>query len=127
MSSVRLTRVDIVAAKHDPWTAALMADYETPKAAHVFVGHGLEITERIAFFIGKDGGGIGFIDRDPIGYVEECKLIAADVEYEKTHGTWPPVDPAYRRHGGPEEYEFDEGTFNYNAKEIVQDASMSLF
>ena len=95
MSSVRLTRIDLVAAKHDPWTAALMADYEIPKAAHVFVGHGLEITERIAFFIGKDGGGIGFIDRDPIGYVEECKLIAADVEYEKTHGTWPPVDPAY--------------------------------
>jgi hypothetical protein len=28
---------------------------------------------------------------------------------------------------GPDEYEFDEGTFNYNAREIIQDASMSLF
>ena len=117
MSSVRLTRVDLVAAKHDPWTAALMADYETPKAAHVFVGHGLEFTERIAFFIGKDGGGIGFIDRDPIGYIEMSKALAAG---SHDLGGVP-------FHSGPEEYEFDEGTFNYNAKEIVQDASMSLF
>ena len=125
MSSVRLTRVDTVAAKHDPWTAALMADYETPKAAHVFVGHGLEITERIAFFIGKDGGGIGFIDRDPIGYVEASKHMAAATEYKKVHGVWPPSPGKLA--AGPEEYEFDAGAFNYNAKEIVQDASMSLF
>lgn len=125
MSSVRLTRVDIVAAKHDPWTAALMAGYEMPKAAHVFVGHGLEITERIAFFIGKDGGGIGFIDRDPAGYIEASKHMTAAIEYKKVHGVWP-TSPG-KLAAGPEEYEFDEGTFNYNAKEIVQDASMSLF
>ena len=125
MSSVRLTRIDTVAAKHDPWTAALMADYEIPKAAHVFVGRGLEITERIAFFIGKDGGGIGFIDRDPMGYIEMSKHMAAATEYERVHGHWPPSPGKLA--AGPEEYEFDEGTFNYNAKEIVQDASMSLF
>lgn len=126
MSSVRLTRIDTVAAKHDPWTAALMADYETPKAAHVFVGHGLEFTERIAFFIGKDGGGIGFIDSDPVGYIEASKHMAAATEYKAIHGVWPTLTKA-RLNAGPDEYEFDAGTFNYNAEEIVQEASMSLF
>jgi hypothetical protein len=125
MSSVRLTRVDTVAAKHDPWTAALMDDYEMPEAAHVFVGRGLEDNERVAFFIGKDGGGIGFIDRDPAGYVEASKHMEAATEYKAIHGVWPP-NPS-KLAAGPEEYEFDEGTFNYNAKSIVQEASMSFF
>jgi hypothetical protein len=125
MSNIRLTRIDTVAAKHDPWTAALMDDYETPKAAHVFVGRGLEDNERVAFFIGKDGGGIGFIDRDPMGYVEASKHMAAAIEYKAVHGVWPPSLGSLA--AGPEEYEFDEGTFNYNAKEIVQEASMSFF
>jgi len=127
MRSVKLTRVDLVAAKHDPWITAIMADYEIPKSPHVFVGSGLEHTERIVFFIGKDGGGLGFIDNDPIGYIEESKHIAVAVEYEKTHGTWPPSDPDRRRHGGPDEYEFDGGSYDYNAKEIVQVANMTLF
>ena len=125
MSNISLTRIDTVAAKHDPWTAALMDDYEIPKAAHVFVGRGLEDNERVAFFIGKDGGGIGFIDRDPAGYIEMSKHMAAAVEYEKVHGVWPPSPDKLA--AGPEEYEFDEGTFNYNAKSIVQEASMSFF
>ena len=127
MSNIRLTRIDTVAAKHDPWTAALMDDYETPKAAHIFVGRGLEDNERVAFFIGKDGGGIGFIDRDPEGYIETSKRIAGEIEYERIHGlgTCPPSPDKFA--AGPEEYEFDEGTFNYNAKSIVQEASMSFF
>jgi hypothetical protein len=117
MSNISLTRIDTVAAKHDPWTAALMDDYETPKAAHIFVGRGLEDNERVAFFIGKDGGGIGFIDRDPAGYIEMSKALAAG---NHDLGGVP-------FHPGPDEYEFDEGTFNYNAKSIVQEAIMSLF
>jgi len=127
MSSVKLTRVDLVAAKHDPWITAIMADYEIPKSPHVFVGSGLEHTERIVFFIGKDGGGLGFIDRDPAGYIETSKRIAEEIEYERIHGlgTCPPNPDKLA--AGPEEYEFDEGTFNYNAKLIVQVANMTLF
>lgn len=124
MSSIRLTRVDMVAAKHDPWIAAIMNDYETPARAHVFVGPGLESNERVVFFIGEDGGGNGYVDADPTGYVEASKQLAIASEFEKQHGVWPPMQKNF--HGGPSEYEFDAGTFKYNAKEIVQTASMSL-
>jgi hypothetical protein len=43
----------------------------------------------------------------------------------KVHGVWPPSPDKLA--AGPEEYEFDEGTFNYNAKSIVQEANMTLF
>jgi hypothetical protein len=117
MSAINLTRVDLVAAQGDPWIAAIMADFYVPPGARVFVGNGLDDAERVVFFIGKDGGGTGFIDRDPAGYIEMSKALAAG---NHDLGGVP-------FHPGPEEYEFDEGTFNYNAKSIVQEASMSLF
>jgi len=124
MSSIRLTRVDRVAAEHDPWIAAIMNDYETPARAHIFVGPGLESNERVVFFIAEDGSGNGYVDADPAGYIELSKQLAIAVEHEKAHGVWP-VFPT-NGHGGPSEYEFEEGTYKYNAKEIVQTASMSL-
>lgn len=124
MSSIRLTRVDMVAAERDPWIAAIMNDYALPEKPHVFVGAGLESNERVVFFIGPDGGGYGYVDADPSGYVESSKWLTIAVEFEKANGVWPPTPE--NMHGGPSEYEFDEGTFKYNAKEIVQTASMSL-
>ena len=126
MSTIRLTRVDLVAAQGDPWIAAIMADFATPKGARVFVGNGLDEAERIVFFIGKDGGGTGYIDRDPEGYIEASKHMAAAVEYEAIHGVWPVTDGTGWS-AGPEEYEFDEGSFDPSARVIVQEASMSLF
>ena len=127
MSTINLTRVDLVAAQGDPWIAAIMADFYVPPGVRGFVGAGLEEGERVVFFIGKDGGGTGYIDRDPAGYIEMSKTLAAHAHYEAVHGERPegadPLDLAR----GPDEYEFDEGTFDYNAREIVQDASMSLF
>lgn len=125
MSSVRLTRIDTVAAQGDPWIAAIMADFAMPKGARVFVGNGLDEAERIVFFIGKDGGGTGYIDRDPEGSIKASKHMAAAVEYEAIHGVWPLL--VAERFAGPEEYEFDEGSFDPNARVIVQEASMSLF
>jgi len=124
MSAINLTRVDLVAAQGDPWIAAIMADFYVPPGARVFVGNGLDDAERVVFFIGKDGGGTGFIDRDPAGYVEASKQMAAAVEYERVHGVWPESGV---EHGGPEEYEFEAGTFDPNARKIVQEATMSLF
>ena len=127
MSTINLTRVDLVAAQGDPWIAAIMADFYVPPGVRGFVGAGLEEGERVVFFIGKDGGGTGYIDRDPAGYIEMSKTLAAHAHYEAVHGERPegadPLDLAR----GPDEYEFDEGTFDYNAREIVQDVSMSLF
>jgi hypothetical protein len=117
MSTINLNRVDLVAAKADPWTSAIMADFEVPKGARVFVGSGLDEGERVVFFIDKTGGGTGYIDRDPAGYIEMSKALAAG---NHDLGGVP-------FHPGPDEYEFDEGTFDYNAREIIQDASMSLF
>jgi hypothetical protein len=125
MNTVTLTRVDLVAAQGDPWIAAIMADFYTPKGARVFVGNGLDAAERVVFFIGADGGGTGFIDRDPAGYVEASKIMAAEVEYERVHGVWP--ESGVKLAPGPEEYEFEAGTFDPNAREIVQEATMSLF
>ncbi len=124
MSTVTLTRVDLVAAQSDPWIAAIMADFYVPPDARVFVGNGLDDAERVVFFIGKDGGGTGYIDRDPAGYVEASKIMAAEVEYEAIYGRWPESGV---KHGGPEEYEFEAGTFDPNARKIVQEATMSLF
>ena len=127
MNTINLTRVDLVAAKGDPWITAIMADFYVPPAARVFVGAGLDEGERVVFFIGKDGGGTGYIDRDPAGYIEMSKTLAAFEHYEKVHGERPEGADTVDLARGPDEYEFDEGTFDYNAREIVQDASMSLF
>jgi hypothetical protein len=126
MSTVTLTRVDLVAAQGDPWIAAIMADFYIPKGARVFVGNGLDAAERVVFFIGADGGGTGYIDRDPAGYVESSKHMAAAVEYEAIYGCWPESDGT-KHAAGPEGYEFEAGSFNPKAREIVQKASMSLF
>jgi hypothetical protein len=45
---------------------------------------------------------------------------------DKTGGGMGYIHRASGRRGS-DEYEFDEGTFNYNAREIIQEASMSLF
>jgi len=127
MSTINLSRVDLVAAKADPWTSAIMADFEVPKGARVFVGSGLDEGERVVFFIDKTGGGTGYIDRDPAGYIEMSKTLAAHAHYEAVHGVRPEGSSTVDLARGPDEYEFDEGTFDYNAREIIQDASMSLF
>ena len=127
MSTINLTRVDLVAAQGDPWIAAIMADFYVPPGVRGFVGAGLEEGERVVFFIGKDGGGTGYIDRDPAGYIEMSKTLAAHAHYEAVHGERPEGADTVDLARGPDEYEFDEGTFDYNAREIVQDVSMSLF
>jgi hypothetical protein len=127
METINLTRVDLVAAQGDPWITAIMADFYVPPAARVFVGNGLDEGERVVFFIGKEGGGTGYIDRDPAGYIEMSKTLAAFDHYEAVHGERPEgADTVYLTRG-PDEYEFDEGTFDYNAREIIQEAGMSLF
>ena len=127
MNTINLTRVDLVAAQGDPWITAIMADFYVPPSARVFVVAGLDEGDRVVFFIGKDGGGTGYIDRDPAGYIEMSKTLAAFEHYEAVHGERPEGADTVDLAHGPDEYEFDEGTFDYNAREIVQDASMSLF
>ena len=116
MSKVILTRQDDVSS--DLWLQAVMADYAVPKPCHTFVGIGLA-DERVAFFIGEDGGGFGAIDSNPTGYVE---LSAAFASKDKAR-----INAAISKHGGVEEYEFEPGTFKYDAKRIVTDAELTLF
>jgi hypothetical protein len=127
MEAINLTRVDLIAAQGDPWIAAIMADFYVPPGARVFVGSGLDEGERVVFFIDKTGGGTGYIDRDPAGYIEMSKTLAAFAHYEEVHGVRPEGADTVDLTRGPDEYEFDEGSYDYNAREIIQDASMSLF
>ena len=55
------------------------------------------------------------------------KTLAAHAHYEAVHGERPEGADTVDLARGPDEYEFDEGTFDYNAREIIEDASMSLF
>jgi len=55
------------------------------------------------------------------------KTLAAHAHYEEVYGVRPEGADTVDLARGPDEYEFDEGTFDYNAREIIQDASMSLF
>ena len=126
MSTINLTRVDLVAAQGDPWIAAIMADFYVPPGVRGFVGAGLEEGERVVFFIGKDGGGTGYIDRDPAGYIEMSKTLAAHAHYEAVHGERPEGADTVDLARGPDEYEFDAGTFDYNARELIEDASWDL-
>lgn len=113
MESITLTR----STASDPWIEAVARDYSIPEEPHVFVGTGLH-GERVAFWIGKDGGGFGCIDSDPDGYV---RLSAAFASEDKAL-----INVAMRRHGGVDEYEFEEGTFRYNAKSLTLDTFTSF-
>lgn len=99
MSTIILSRLSSSAAESDPWIAAVSGDYSVPRDAVVFAGEGL-CGERVAFWIGADGGGFGAIDSDPDGYVELSAAMArGDYGYSGSHG-------------GVDEYEFEPGTFS---------------
>ena len=99
----------------DPWLVAVSRDYEIPENAHVFAAGGLQDEERVAFWIGKDGGGFGCIDNQHDLYV---KASEAAINGDFT---------LMSEHGGVDEYEFDAGTFKYNAKTITTKAKLSFF
>jgi len=62
MASITLTKVQDPAASR--WLRAVSADYEVPRNAQIFMGWGLH-DDRIAVWVGEDGGGFGAIDGDP--------------------------------------------------------------
>ena len=98
---------------NDSWLAAVERDYSVPQNAHVFEGEGLH-GERVAFWIGKDGGGFGAFDHDPTGYVEFSRALEL--------GETPD-----RLHPGVDEWEFESGQFDYDASTLRVEAESTLF
>lgn len=112
MASITLTRVKD--PTKDSWLNAVARDYAVPKGARVFAGWGLH-DDRVAFWIGPDGGGFGAIDKDPVGYVELSRAMEReDHDFESDH---PGVD----------EYVFDPGAFDPDAETLEFDVRSSLF
>lgn len=111
--SIVLTR----STKSDPWLDAVALDYEIPADPHVFVGTGL-YGERVAAWVGPDGGGFACIDSDPDGYV---KLSAAFQSDDKCR-----IDAAIQAHGGVDEYVLEPGCVKYDAKRVKWDANTSF-
>ena len=111
MTAIELQKVEN--PKNDPWLRAVSTDYDVPRNARVFSGWGLH-NDRIAVWVGANGGGFGAIDRDPAGYVKFSRAMSA--------GRDPDVD-----HPGVDEYEFEPGTFDPAAETIEFDVNSSLF
>lgn len=122
MPKIVLTRVSDPSA--DPWLAAVSSDYEVPEDAHVFAGTGL-YGERVAFWIGADGGGFGAIDSKPELYVRASAAMAGcpeDADAETRAATFALM----AEHGGVEEYVFEPDTYSYAAKRLSVDAETSF-
>lgn len=111
MTTIELKKV--VNHKKDPWLRAISGDYDIPRDAQVFSGWGLH-NDRVAVWVGADGGGFGAIDQDPVGYVKFSRALDA--------GRDPDVD-----HPGVDEYVFEPGTFDPAAETIEFDVNSSLF
>jgi hypothetical protein len=99
--------------KRDKWLVAVSQDYEVPEDAHVFVGEGLH-EERVAFWIGPDGGGFGALDKDPEGYIAFSEAMKSG-------------SPVSITHYGVDEWVFEPGQFDYNAKSLKLEATSELF
>lgn len=104
LNAVTLTRVDDIA---DEWLLAVARDYEIPDDARVFFGRGLA-GENIAFWIYSDGSGFGAIDSDPKGYLRFSK------------------NPNEYNHPGVDEYEFGPESYDYDARRLKVEASLSF-
>ena len=113
MKNITLQRVSVL----DPWLKAIARNYEIPQLSHVFTGDGL-VGERVAFFIGTDGGGFGAIDSDLKGYISLSKAFANS---DAGRIAWE-----LACHPGIDEWVFDPGTFDYAATKLVMDASLEL-
>lgn len=112
MASIKLTKVKDPTA--DRWLRAVGADYAVPRNAQVFAGWGLH-DDRVAIWVGEDGGGFGAIDKDPNGYVALSEAIdRGDIASEVNH---PGVD----------EWEFEPGTFDPTSETIEVEVGSSLF
>lgn len=112
MGHITLTKVK------DPnssrWLKAVSSDYSVPQNAQIFWGWGLH-DDRIAVWVGADGGGFGAIDKDPEGYISLSEAInRRDYNFESSH---PGVD----------EWEFEPGTFDPTAESIEIEVGSSLF
>jgi hypothetical protein len=109
---IRLDRIENPG--DDEWLAAVARDYEVPQNPSIFVARGPN-DERIAFWIGPDGGGFGAVDGDPEGYIQLSQHFAG-------------LNPDYTgHHRGVEEYEFDPGTFDPDDSFIEEDFYSNLF
>lgn len=67
MANITLTKVQDPTTSR--WLRAVSADYDVPRNAQVFWGWGLH-DERVAVWVGEDGGGFGAIDGD--SGIDEC-------------------------------------------------------
>ena len=114
MEIIKLTRVEDPTTSR--WMTAISTDYDVPRDATVFAGWDSEGNgERIAVWVGKDGGGFGAIDGDPHGYVElSAALARGDTDFESNH---PGVD----------EYEFEPGEFDPAAETLELKVRQSFF
>jgi len=101
---------------NDRWLVAVARDYAVPQNARVFLGEGLH-GERVAFWIGEDGGGFGATDHDPEGYVRFSRALALESGENSDDLDHPGVD----------EWEFEPGKFNYDARQIKIEVHSSLF
>lgn len=124
-SIIELTRITPAAAAADPWLQAVASDYSTPDDPAVFVGTGLD-GERIAIWIGEDGGGFGCIDARPDQYVAASAAMAAVAHLPKDAPERLAAFAPMAQHGGVDEYEFDEGSFKYRAKRLWVPASLTF-
>lgn len=114
MEIITLTKVQDPTASR--WLTAISADYDVPKDATVFAGWDSRGNgERIAVWVGKDGGGFGAIDRDPAGYVAlSVALERGDTNFRSNH---PGVD----------EYVFEPGEFDPTAETLELKVRPSFF
>lgn len=113
MKTIELQKV--VNPKNDPWLRAISGDYDIPRNAQVFSGWGLH-NDRIAVWVGADGGGFGAIDKDPKGYVNFSRALAAGRDPDADHLV-----------AAVDEYVFEPGTFDPTAETIEFDVNSSLF
>ena len=112
MRHITLTKVQDPASSR--WLMAVSNDYAVPRNAQVFAGWGLH-DDRIAIWVGEDGGGFGAIDKDPEGYIALSEAIdRGDTASEVNH---PGVD----------EWEFEPGTFDPKSETIEVEVGSSLF
>lgn len=108
-----LTLTRVADPSTDSWLTTVAAEYGCGKKARVFAGIGIS-GERVAMWIKPDGSGFGAIDARPDLFIRACKAASrGDFSGLSTHG-------------GVDEYEFEPGSFDYNADEIGVTASLSL-
>ena len=116
MEIITLTRVEDPTASR--WLTAISADYDVPKDPTVFEVPPTDTRsngERIAVWVGKDGGGFGAIDGDPAGYVKlSAALERGDTNFRSNH---PGVD----------EYVFEPGEFDPTAETLELKVRPSFF